>query len=59
MKFYIEICSVLNLCMQLIECLFGGFRPTENFFNQIETLTLPVKVCKFAKLCLALTAIDQ
>ena len=29
-------------------CLFGVFRPTQEFFTHLETALLPVKGCKFS-----------
>ena len=34
------------LCYDDFFCLFGVFRPTQEFFTHLETSPLPVKVCK-------------
>ena len=47
---------LLFIC--LFVCLFGGFRPTWEFFTHMESSPLPVKGCKFY-LCFALMAIEQ
>ena len=56
---YDNHCFNLNSsCLKWFVCLFGVFRPTREFFTNLETQPLPMKGCKF-DLSSALMAVKQ